>query len=577
MKRVVLVGATGVFGRRLAHHLVRMGGFELILTSRTAAKAEALAVELATANGSAVRGVAFDRDRDLIASLAALAPWLVIDASGPFQGASYELPAAALILGAHVVDLADARKYLAGYPAALDELAKARGLVALAGASSTPALSAAAARDVTEHWQRIDTIDIAITPGGRSEVGPAVIAAVLSYAGRPVPIWREGTLQETMGWGSGEAVAMPRLGSRRVAPVETIDAQTLGPGLAVRSRVSFSAGMESVIEQWGLGVLARLHRRGWLADPGALAPCLLAARTLTRLGTSERGGMCVSVSGLDAKGRPRAAYWFLLAENDDGPQVPVLAAAAAVRALLAGTLAAGARSAAEALDLAAIEAEMAPYSLTTSQDEISRGAPVFERALGQAALAALPTAVRAFHEATAPPVWQGRAEVSLGQGRLARLLCRLFGLPAAGRDLPVTVSVERGEEPMGAYEIWTRNFAGERFSSRLDVGRGGDLHESLGPFRFMLAPEADSTGLALPIAGWRLFGLALPRVLMPRAEAREDVDDEGRFRFDVRLALPFVGLLVHYRGWLSPRCWGDCDGSGQARETEGALCGSERR
>lgn len=576
MKRIVLIGATGVFGRRLARHLTRMSGFELILASRTASNAEALAVELSAAAACAVRGVALDRDRDLIAALAALAPWLVIDASGPFQGANYELPTAALILGAHVIDLADARDYLVGYPAALDGLARTRGLVALAGASSTPALSAAAARDVTEHWQRIDSIDITIAPGGRSEVGPAVIAAVLSYAGRPVPIWREGTLQETVGWGSGEVVAMPGLGARRVAPVETVDAQMLGPGLAVRSRVSFSAGMESAIEQSGLGLLASLHRRGWLTDPGALAPYLLAARKLTRLWTSDRGGMCVSVTGLDGKGRPRAAYWSLLAENDDGPQVPVLAAAAAVRALLAGRLAVGARSAAEVLDLAEIEAEMAPYALTTSQDEIRPGAALFEGALGEPAFMALPAQIKAFHEATAPPVWQGRAEVSLGKGRLARLVRRLFALPAAGRDLPVTVSVERGQEATGAYEIWTRNFAGKRFSSRLDLGRGGDLHESFGPFRFTLAPEAERNGLALPIAGWRLFGLSLPRALMPRAEAREDVDAEGRFRFDIRLTLPFFGPLVHYRGWLSPHSPGDCDGSGQARETEGALCGSER-
>jgi hypothetical protein len=553
MKRVVLVGATGVFGRRLARHLVGIGGIELVLTSRTAEKAEALAGELASAGTTIVRGAALDRERDLVASLAALAPWLVIDASGPFQGAGYDVPTAALLLGAHVVDLADARDYLLGYPAALDELARKRDLVALAGASSTPALSAAAARDVTAGWRRIDSIDIAITPGGRSEVGPAVIAAVLSYAGKPVPIWREGQLQAVDGWSSGEVVEMPGLGARRIAPVETVDAEVLGPGLAVRSRVGFSAGLEAGIEQWGLALLARLRRRGWLADPQRLLPWLLKGRQVTRLWTSDRGSMCVFASGLDGKGRPRAAYWSLLAENDDGPQVPTLAAAAAVRALLAGALQPGARSAAEALDLAMIEAEMAPYSLTTSQDEIGLGTAVFERALGEADFMALPPAIRAFHEATAPPVWQGLAEVEQGEGQVARLLCRIFGLPDAGRDLPLTVSVERGEDAAGAHESWTRNFAGRRFSSRLEVDRRGELYESCGPFRFRLAPKVGPNGLSLPIAGWSLFGLALPRALMPRSEAREQVDEDGRFRFDVRLTLPYFGLLAHYRGWLSPK------------------------
>ena len=40
--------------------------------------------------------------------------------------------------------------------------------------------------------------------------------------------------------------------------------------------------------------------------------------------------------------------------------------------------------------------------------------------------------------------------------------------------------------------------------------------------------------------------------MLPRSEAREDVDEQGRFRFDIRLTLPVIGLLTHYRGWLVP-------------------------
>lgn len=263
MKRVVLIGATGVFGRRLARHLARMDGIDLVLTSRSREKAQTLARELAAGASVPVSGAGLDRDSDLVASLAALKPWLVIDASGPFQQQGYEVPTAAMLLGAHVVDLADARGYLAGYGPQLDELARQHGLVALAGASSTPALSVAAARELSEGWERLDSIDIAITPAGRSEVGPSVIAAILSYAGRPVPIWREGELQTTPGWGAGEVIDMPGLGLRRVAPVETVDAEMLGPDLAARSRVAFSAGLEAGIEQWGLALLAWFRRRGW--------------------------------------------------------------------------------------------------------------------------------------------------------------------------------------------------------------------------------------------------------------------------------------------------------------------------
>ena len=53
------------------------------------------------------------------------------------------------------------------------------------------------------------------------------------------------------------------------------------------------------------------------------------------------------------------------------------------------------------------------------------------------------------------------------------------------------------------------------------------------------------------IRRWWLGPIPLPLRLAPRSVACEWADD-GRFRFDVPIALPLIGRLVHYRGWLSP-------------------------
>lgn len=551
-RRVLLIGGTGVFGRRLARHLAAIPGLELMVTSRDDGKARALASGITPVAGTTISGLGFDHRHNPAGKMAGLAPWLVIDASGPFQGAGYDVPRAALAAGAHVVDLADARDYILGYGAALDRPARERGLVALAGASSTPALSSAAVAALTEGWQRIDTIDIAITPGGRSEVGEAVIAAILSYAGRPIPIWREGMLQETRGWLDSRRIAIPGLGGRRVAAVETVDAEWLGPRLNARSRVAFQAGLESPIEQWGVMALAWLVRHGAIGRLDALIPALLGARRITRLPTSDRGGMLVAVGGLDAEGHLRRASWSLLAERGDGPHVPTLPAAAALRALLDDRLAPGARSAAGALTLADIEAEMAPYAITTRREEPTPGGSVFAEGLGEAAMAALPAPVAALHDAAGPPVWHGRASVEAGRHPLARLLRRLIGLPGAARDLPVTVTIERVVGDDGEAELWTRNFGGTRFTSRLSVGKRGGIEEAFGPLRFRLGLAASADRLAFPVTGARCLGIPLPCMLLPLSEAREFVDDQGRFRFDIRLTLPVVGLLTHYRGWLVP-------------------------
>jgi len=551
-RRVLLIGGTGVFGQRLARHLATIPGLDLLVTSRDDGKARALASAITPIPGTTIAGLGFDHRRDPGGEIARLAPWLVIDASGPFQGAGYELPRAALAAGAHVIDLADARDYILGYGAALDGLARERGLVALAGASSTPALSTAAVAALTTGWQRIDTIDIAITPGGRSEVGKAVLAAILSYVGRPIPVWREGVLQDTHGWLDSRRIAMPGLGNRRVAAVETVDAQWLGPRLKARSRVAFRAGLESPVEQWGIMILAWLRRHGLVGRLDALIPVLLAARRITRLATSDRGGMLVAVGGLDGEGRLRRACWSLLAERGDGPHVPTLPAAVALRALLDERLPPGARPAAGALTLAEIEAEMIPYGITTHQDEEGHGVCVFGAGLGEAAFATLPAPLAALHGMEGAPVWRGQACIEAGTHPLARLLRRLIGLPPAGHDAPITVTIERVSGAGGEAEIWTRNFGGSRFTSRLSVDARGALVEAFGPIRFQLDVVASADGLALMVTGAQFLGIPLPRIMLPRSEARELIDENGRFRFDIRLTLPWIGLLTHYRGWLVP-------------------------
>jgi hypothetical protein len=63
---------------------------------------------------------------------------------------------------------------------------------------------------------------------------------------------------------------------------------------------------------------------------------------------------------------------------------------------------------------------------------------------------------------------------------------------------------------------------------------------------------AGPQGLDYAITSGRLGFIPLPSFLVPRSFAKERVDTAGRFTFDVPIALPGIGLLVHYRGWLEP-------------------------
>ena len=55
----------------------------------------------------------------------------------------------------------------------------------------------------------------------------------------------------------------------------------------------------------------------------------------------------------------------------------------------------------------------------------------------------------------------------------------------------------------------------------------------------------------MEMQGWSAFGVPLPLAFAPTSRARE-WEADGRFHFDVPTALPLIGRIVHYRGWLAP-------------------------
>lgn len=553
-QRVLIMGGTGVFGKRLARHLARFEGIELFVSSRTAAKAEQFVATLkADMPALCAHGIDLDHQKNLKEQLEVIKPFAVIDCSGPFQSATYEAPRVIISSGAHLIDLADARNYLANFASNLDDLAQKYGVSALTGASSTPTLSSCVVEHITQGWSRVDTIDICITPGGKSEVGRSVIEAILNYAGRDIPFWRQGRLSSAIGWTKSQVVYIPKLGPRRVAPVETYDAEYLGPRHDVQSRVSFSAGLESSIEQFGIGAIAILRKHNLLPNFVPLVPMLMWVRRITRIPTSDRGGMLVQVTGVNADGNFVQAKWSLVATDDHGPFIPILPAAAALQRLLEGNVIAGASLANQQINLSDILAQMTPYQITTETEVTVKEQSLFAAALGAEVFCELPPAVQRFHHHSAPALWAGEAEIVSGKGLMSKAIAWAFGFPSTGKVVEVTVGVDRTVSVTGApSERWNRTFAGKPMSSVLRKEIDGTFTEYFAPFTFILGLSREADGLKMPVLGWRFGRLPLPRALAPRSDTTEFEDEEGRFRFDVRLTLPIVGLLAHYKGWLVP-------------------------
>lgn len=332
--RVLVIGGYGFFGRRLVERLSRRADLHIIAAGRSAIEGQALVERLGPKAVSQLDCATLDvQQPGLVDKLAALAPHVVVHASGPFQRQGYEVARACIGAGAHCIDLADGREFVAGI-GSLRSDAAAAGVAIISGASSVPALSSAAADHLAQGMARVDRIDIGISPGNRTERGLSTMQAVLSYCGKRLP---SNASAPTFGWSGSRRHRYPApVGSRLLSPCDVPDLTLLPERYAGRPVVSFGAGLELTLLHRGMNVMALLARLGVVSDWSQYAVMLKRVADGFRGFGSDAGAMYVAVSGATAAGHRLVRTWQLLAMRGDGPHVPVLAAAALVRKLQRG-------------------------------------------------------------------------------------------------------------------------------------------------------------------------------------------------------------------------------------------------
>ncbi len=326
--RVLLVGATGVFGQRLATQLVQEPNIKVILAARNHQRLNALNQTF----GNLCEIQKLNRDQAKSDHLKKLQCDVVIDAAGPFQQSQTELIKASIAAGCHYIDLADGREFVANIKT-FHQTALEQQVAVISGASSTPALSHAVIDNLTRDWRKIDAIKVAISPGNRAPRGLSVVKAILSYAGKPVRVFHRGQWTNVPGWGLTHLEKFPGLGGRLLSVCETPDQDLLVTRYQPTDSAEFYAGLELKFLHLSLAGLAWLVRLKTMRSLTPLAkPLLWLAKCFLPLG-SDKGGMLVQVDGIDQQGNTIKSQWSLLAEAGNGPYVPTFAAMALVRKL----------------------------------------------------------------------------------------------------------------------------------------------------------------------------------------------------------------------------------------------------
>lgn len=314
--RVLVLGGTGHFGGKICRRLTQNPGIELIAPSRSA-------VDIRSSN--------------LAASLRELKPDVVLHTAGPFQGQDYAVARACIDVGCHYVDLADGREFVKNF-STLDAAAKDAGVTLVTGASTLPGISSSVVEGAKGEFEKIDSVETSIAPAHQTPRGLGTVAAVLAYCGQAFTTLRDGDWKTVYGWQGLRVQRYPGFRSRLSAACDVPDLELMPLHFPELRNATFHAALEARWEQLALWMMAWVTRFRLVQDWGRYAPAFTRiSQRLIGFG-SDRGALHVRIGGFDAGGEQKYIDWYLIAEQNHGPEIPCIPSIIVTKKLLSGEL-----------------------------------------------------------------------------------------------------------------------------------------------------------------------------------------------------------------------------------------------
>ena len=376
MKRVLVIGGYGNFGSYIARALASDPNIALLIGGRSKENADAFAAELNATNPAI--GCALDIKGDIKAQLREIAPDLVVHTTGPFQLQDHRVARAAIAAGAHYLDLADAREFVATI-GELDDAAKQAGVAVIAGASSVPCLTAAFIDRYKPRFASLDSAVYGIAAAQATNRGLGTAAAILSYVGKPFTILANGRRKRVFGWQGLHSVRYPELGFRLFGYCDIPDLDLFPARYPDLEQLRFEAGHEVKLLHIGTWLLSWIVRLGLIRSLSPYAKRLLELSFLFDPFGSDKSGFHMVLSGSGQDGRPETVRIFMIARQLHGPYIPCVPAILLAKRIAAGEpVVAGARPCLDLVSLDEIMVAIAHLDIHT----VVTGRDLYEQWLG---------------------------------------------------------------------------------------------------------------------------------------------------------------------------------------------------
>jgi Saccharopine dehydrogenase NADP binding domain len=287
MRRVIVLGGLGVFGRIATEHLRKLG-----VHVRTASRGAGADLQLDANDPASIRSVVRHGN-------------IVLDAAGPFHSRTLALIETAIEVGFDVVDLNDNLHYAELVMELEPRIAEA-GIRVLSSASTVSAFAAAVMKIAGTAAPRRFTSFLA--PASRHTANAGAALSLLCSIGQPIRILRDGKLQFARGWCESRTVSLPRpAGPIRGYLFESADALYLP-----RIHPSLQ-DVAMYVDANVLGANTMLTLAAYSKVVRKLMQCGIGFGTsLARRFGSSTGGIVYEIEGVDG----RIARFALVAEQN---------------------------------------------------------------------------------------------------------------------------------------------------------------------------------------------------------------------------------------------------------------------
>lgn len=326
---ILVVGATGYFGRLLVDDLLNFTDCSVVLCSRRREDSHTLATELSKTFPGRIRSTAGDLNDASTWETALDGIFAVICAAGPFQGMSLSLLEACLKCGVHYLDLADDRDFVRR---AHDKARRSSGLAAICtGWSTAPALTAILSKIAAAGMDDGIEIFSQIAPGHRAPRNVGTVLSLLHSTGRPLRLWNNNAWCDAWGWSEPRNFRFPAPVGTRMGYLVNVPDYDLFPDLFHARSVSFRAGAEFAVLNASTSALAALSRNGIVSDWTFASGFLRGVLAITSIFGHDSGAVGVEVRGT-RNGHPAASRASITATHD-GHRIPVMPASFMVSAL----------------------------------------------------------------------------------------------------------------------------------------------------------------------------------------------------------------------------------------------------